>query len=286
MQRTLILLNVVLLAGAAVALWLLLAEKTANQRLTAKLAAALISKPSARATQDQAAHEACRNQISRLEAALSNSTLHLKITEARLRALENQTVSPPPAVTPAPPATVLSAAVLSDRLASGATNRPSPAPPGRVFDVLPGANQRVLGEHLEFSGVYGRRVAFKEVGAARRVAFDVEQLHASVLAELGIDLETQKTIQAQQDRAWKQLEAASLARALADEKQREERKAAAEAAQAAAEKQMAEELEQAARDAAAAPDPWAYPPPAYWPYPYWYAPPPAEPAPVTPQALR
>jgi hypothetical protein len=275
MQKGLIIANLVLLAAAGTSLWLLVGEREAGRRLAAQLARPVTNQPPAALVEQPAreAHEVCLRQIAELAGALSNSTAQLKLAEAKLRLEISTSKAAAPVSVPEP-------VVVTSTVAPAAPSQPaqpSPGqvgPPGRPMPVLLGLNQQILGRDLEFSGVYGRRVAFKEVASPRRVAFDVDQLHPTVLAELGIDPAVQKALQARQDLAWKQLEAAGLARIAAEEKQRQEQKAAAQAAQAAqaeADRQQALQFEnQAAWDNAnqpvqpepAQPGPDPYPEPA------------------------
>ena len=110
-----------------------------------------------------------------------------------------------------------------------------------VFKTLYGNNSQVLGRDLEYSAVYGRRVAFKEAGSAQRVAFDVDDLHPYVLAHLGLNAEEQKQRQAQQDEVWRRVAATDLQIAAETEARREAKRAAAEAARIEGEKQMAQQ---------------------------------------------
>jgi hypothetical protein len=70
------------------------------------------------------------------------------------------------------------------------------------FAVLYGKNNKVLGTNLEYSATHLLRVCFREVGSGRPVAFDVEELHHSVLASLDIDPWAQKEKALRQKRAW------------------------------------------------------------------------------------
>jgi len=188
-------------------------------------------------------HQACREQISALSAALSNAAAELTTARQRLRELGVSTSSA--AASTSAVASVAAVAVLpSSGPAVGATNVGSRPPVSRLFETLYGTNQRVLARNVEFTGVYGRRVSFKDAASPSRMAFDVDQLDPSVLPQLGIDAAAQKALQARYDQGWKQLEAAGQALAAAQEQQRQEQKAADEAARAEAERQWAEQMQQ------------------------------------------
>jgi hypothetical protein len=235
MQRTLVVIYLILLVSGAVVLWLLVEQGKANRKVASELAAATAARQAILASNPRSKdlHEDCRLQVTRLEAALSNALALVQISEGRLRELETfSTATSPPAVELPPPAT---------------PPPPAPAKPPAAsavpvfYETLRGAGDRVLGTNLEFSAVYGRRVAFKEVTSSRRVAFDIEQLHPSVLAALGIDPVAQKEVHTRQELAWKRLETYGLALAAAEERRRQELRAAREAERAEAERQMAQQ---------------------------------------------
>ncbi|MCX6906283.1 MAG: hypothetical protein NTW03_22950 [Verrucomicrobia bacterium] len=274
MNRILIIINLALLITAGTMFWLMSGEAKNNRRLTMQLTQAAAQPPKAlpvpALTNDP--HQACREQISALSAALSNAAAELTTARQRLRELGVSTS--PAAVSTSAVASVAAVAVLpSSGPVAGATNTGSLPPMPRLFETLYGTNHKVLARNVEFTGVYGRRVSFKDAASPSRMAFDVDQLDPSVLPQLGIDAASQKALQARYDQGWKKLEAAGQAFATAQEQQRQEQKAADEAARAEAEKQWAEQRQQMQQNQAMQPNQTApsssppNPPPRFVPVP-------------------
>ncbi len=248
MKRFLIIINLVFLFAVVCLCGVLAAQRSANRRLEQSLARANQTLKELQAAREKTndVHEGCRARIGELTRSFNAAADQLIAMSLRVRELEGRAhVEVAPSVTDASPASNQAASVMPRAPASPAR---AGAPSGsRFFGTLYGTNHQVLGRNLDYSAVYGRRVAFKEIGSSRRVAFDVDQLDPGVLADLGINAETQKALHLRQERAWQQAEAASLALAAAEEQRRREQQAAREEA----ERKRLEQLEaQAARDAA------------------------------------
>ncbi len=262
MQRNLIVINIILVVTAGIVFWLLVEQGKANRKVAAELLAATAARQSilSSATRTNDAHRECRQEIGRLEGALSNALALTQLYEARLFDLETVAMatlptSAPPSVAFAPPGAAPPLSIPPPRM------QPTSSLPA-FYETLRGAGGRVLGTNLEFSAVYGRRVAFKEIASPRRVAFDLDELDPSVLTSLGIDPAVQKDAQIRQDHAWRRLQAYGQALAAADERQRQERKAAREAAWAEAERKMAQQQQQEEQPIWVDPDPNMFPDPA------------------------
>lgn len=186
--------------------------------------------------------QALETKVGQLTMVLTNQTAELSAARTQIRDLETRSPHPPNAIAAAPKdeetqrfiaACAPSVTVVTN--ATGGSTRLC------VFQALYGRNGEVLGRDLEFSAVYGRRVAFKEVLSLRRLAFDVDELHPFVLAHLGVSAEGQKQYQARQDELWRRMEAAGLKTAAEEQARREARKAAEDAARVEAEKLLAEQ---------------------------------------------
>jgi hypothetical protein len=280
MKKALIIANVVLLACCGAALVVLARQQRIAQDLRAQLAKTASARPPDPASRSSSLddHAACQQQIRELSAGWSNAAFQLKLAQAKLRereAKDHAQASPPATSAPAvlTPADLPSATTPAPAASPAVTAPPvasTPVAHGTYFATLKGAHQQVLGTNLEFSAVYGRRVAFKDSGSSRRVAFDVDELDPAALAALKINPDAQKASQLQQERAWQSYETASQAALAAEEQQREARKSA-EAARQEAERQAAEQAQLNASAAEAAqPNPSMYPPgsPNGTPYPY------------------
>jgi hypothetical protein len=277
MNKFLIVLNLSLLLAGGAMYWLLSDEKETNARMARQLSAASQApiSPAAPSSQPLDLHEACRAEAARLAVALSNADTQLRDLRDRLRVLETATqlaAAPPGAF----PTAGVRTAVAPARVAP-AGPQPPIVPAG--FDTLLGANNQVLATNVEVSGLYGRRVAFKDRTGSGRMAFDVDQLASGVLAKLGIDAEEAKAVQAQQDEVWKKAQLAARAMAAAEAKRKQERKAADEAAWAEEQKQIAQQMQQMQNQAFWEPAPPPPPsPPVTVPVPYLLP----YPVPVTP----
>lgn len=186
--------------------------------------------------------QALEAKVGQLIMVLTNQTAELSAARTQIRDLETRAPHPPDAIALAPKdeqtQRFVAACAPTVSVVSNATGGPSRL---CLFKTLYGRNGEVLGRDLEYSAVYGRRVAFKEVISSRRLAFDVEELHPYVLAHLGINADGQKQYQARQDELWRRMEAAGLKSAAEEQSRREARKAAEDAARIEAEKLLAEQ---------------------------------------------
>jgi hypothetical protein len=250
MKRVLVIINIFLLAAVACLCGWLAVERSNHRRLAQSLARAnqMVNELQAAREKTNEVHEACRARIGELTRSFNSAADQLIAMSLRVRELEGRAnAESSPSAAGLPPAASQEGSSLSATQAAPARGAIPPGP--RFFETLYGTNHQVLGRNLEFSAVYGRRVAFKETGSSRRMAFDVDQLDPGVLADLGIDAAAQKALHLRQEKAWQQAEAASLALAVAEEQRRREQQAAREEA----ERKRQEQLQaQAAREAAEA----------------------------------
>jgi len=252
--------------------WQLAQEKSTSQSLRKEMAGLRAETAAFKAT-NEAALELSRSHVERLNAGLSNTVRQLVGAQERIRQLELlAAAAPPPAETNA--AAEPAGGVVPLPQAITLTTNTLGSPQRQVLiSALYTPKGGALGTNLEFSGVYGRRVAFRDPTTNRRMAFDVDQLHPAVLAALGIDADAQKLAQARQEMAWKRMETASLAQAAAEAERRRERAAAL--AQARAETPLAPPADGVApnlppeQPGPAGPgffpdQPWDAPPPQPW----------------------
>jgi hypothetical protein len=237
MKRVLIIINLGLVLGLVLLSGAVAVERSANRQLTQALARATATLQELQAAQEKTndVHEACRARINELNRSFNSAADQLIAMSMRVRELDAQLKGGTPPL-------ASSLASVSNSGVPATAARPNPPSAPRFFQTLQGTNHQVLGRDLEFSGVYGRRVAFKEAGSSRRVPFDVDQLDPTVLALLGIDAEAQKAQHLRQERAWQQAEATSLALAAAEEQRRREQ----EAIRIEAEKKRQEQMQQQA----------------------------------------
>lgn len=245
MNKLLIAIVAVLLLAVVGVTWAFTAQKRANRQLAAQIAAANQATTGQKAALEKSRQtvEALEYKITRLIMMLTNSTMELVDTRQRLQELEaraavgNMLHSPSTDGSDADPASALAPSLVVRTNASGGEQRVA------LFATLYGTNGLVLGHNLEYSGVYGRRAAFKESASTRRVAFDVDQLHPHVLAHLGINADAQKQRHARQEALWRRVEAEGLRLAAEQAAKREAQRAAAEAARREEEKLLAEQMQ-------------------------------------------
>ena len=226
------------------------ASRHSNQRLQQHLAESqrLLNAKDAALARNAQALATLESKVSQMTLVLTNSTAHLEAAQRRVQELTAQlalAVTPPaPSVAPSPkegqprhPAPAFAPTIR------WTTNDLGKAEAVSVFATLYDKNGRGLGEQLEYSGVYGRRVAFRALSSGQRMAFDVDDLHPDVLLALGINASTQKDQDARQQRLWKQVQAIQLAAAAPAEEARRAKLAAEAAVRAEAQREMAAEAQ-------------------------------------------
>jgi hypothetical protein len=225
MNKAWFVISLVLLAVAGSLYWLLATEKKSTAALQREVVAVRAQAATAQVT-NAALQELSRAHIERLNAGLTNTIRQLVTAQGRIRELELRPAVPLPATETNPPPAPLVEAVPLAQAVTVTTNTVGMPQRQIVVSGVYTTKGGLLGTNLEYTGAYGRRVAFKEPASGRRMAYDVDQLHPTVLAALGIDPEVQRQLQARQEQAWKRMETASLAQAAADAERRRERAAA------------------------------------------------------------
>ncbi|MBI5384899.1 MAG: hypothetical protein HZA90_09460 [Verrucomicrobia bacterium] len=244
MNKVLIGISLVLAGLAGWLSWAGYMQRARQEALRVELAATRKAIEVLAADLQESRHRtaAFQAKVNQLTMVLTNSTAELSAVRQRLHDLEFQR-NAPAAVLASAPKDAITQRLLNEcaPTVTVTTNAQGREERRVVFATLFGPASQVLGRDLEFSATYGRRVAFKETASARRMAFDVDEIHPFALAHLGIDPDEQKLRQMQQDSLWRQVEAVGLQLAAEEQQKREVQRAVAEAARAEERKQLAEQ---------------------------------------------
>jgi len=188
--------------------------------------------------------EAVQSKTAQLTTVLTNSTAQLAAARARIQQLESLIAMNAASAAAASGTAARDTLKYAPRIAPTTSLDTYAAGQIVFFTNLYGKNDQVLARNVECTGVYGRKVAFKESDSSRRMAFDVEDIHPAILAHLSISADTQKSLQTQQDLAWSRLQTAQISQAAIEEQDRKARQAEEARERAAwAEKQFERDMQ-------------------------------------------